>query len=115
MIRWISVATAVALTGCLPLRVEDAPHVEGRVVSERTQQPLRARVYYKGFPEEAVSTTDDGHFELEAVSRWHVVMIGTDRIPLATLVAEAPGHVPTEKAIYFGGPAFTQVLLKPEP
>jgi len=89
--------------------------VTGMVVSEVTQQPLRARIYYKDFPERAFLTTDDGRFELEAVSRWHVLMIGTDRMPLATLVAEAPGHMPTEQPIYFGGPDFVRVVLKPAP
>jgi hypothetical protein len=95
-----------ALAACAPTYLQDAPHVVGRVSTASTSVPIAgARLYYETRPEQVVQTNASGGFDFPAVSSWHTSSLwGPDRFNLSALIVEAPGYVPTKRAIPIKGP-----------
>src|SRR6266699_738111 len=84
--------------GCIPLRVEDTPRVQGLVLDAATNRPVQgARVYFEDFPAHATISGADGSFTLPAVRRWHAVpLVGVmDRFDLMRLSVESPHYART--------------------
>jgi hypothetical protein len=90
----LAVALAQA-AGCIPLRVEDTPRVQGVVVDAATNRPVQgARVYFEDFPAHAAISGADGRFTLPAVRSWRAVpLVGVwDRFDLMRLSVESPHY-----------------------
>jgi hypothetical protein len=82
--------------GCVAWRSDVAGHVWGRVLEQKTQQPVAgARLYDQRYPAQAVITATDGSFDLPEVAAWHrvpMVSRGPDLTHNRFLIIEAPGY-----------------------
>jgi|SRR5437879_4225591 len=94
-VRLSVVVALVQAAGCIPLRIQDTPRVQGVILDAATNQPVQgARVCFEGFAARAVESGVDGSFVLPAVMKWHgVPLVGVmDRFDLMRLTVESPGY-----------------------
>ena len=81
--------------GCV-WRSDVAGHVWGRILDQKTHQPVAgARLYDQRYPLHVASTAADGSFDLPGVMAWHhvaMVVHGPDLTHNHFLIIEAPGY-----------------------
>lgn len=102
------------LTGCAPLPVQETPRITGVVINAKTQLPVPGtNVSYESFPQAAAVTSERGEFEIDAVKRWQVVVLGTDHKPIQLLNVAAQGYKAKQVVVYLGGVTEYSIHLEP--
>ena len=99
------VMASVILASCMPYHITATPKTNGKVVDANSQQPIAGvRVYFKEYPETAVTTNSDGSFEMLNFRKWIVVPLGPFDAapPHGTLVIEAEGYETKEIRDLYG-------------
>jgi hypothetical protein len=92
--RSVVPAVLVALTGCIPHRIQETPHIAGRVVDSATRRPIAgATLQFERFQDQPVVTDADGRFEIPAIYPIELVYLPPSRrSPVCYLRVNAPRY-----------------------
>jgi|GEM_PF-6459969 len=90
---FILVSLMTILSGCV-FPVTKTVHAYGRVLDSTDKRPISdAHVSIEEFPDATVLTAKDGSFDIPEHSEWTIILpIPNDRIPITTIIVNAPGY-----------------------
>jgi hypothetical protein len=102
---------ALLLSGCWPARITYRPGIAGTVLSAEDGTPVIGASVEMTVPRadlvpvSAITTSNEGRFEVEAYYRWGLAFALGERWPAhGTVEISAPGFAPRSQQVIWSGP-----------
>lgn len=106
--------SALALSGCVPVRIAVTPMVKGCIQDAESGQPVKnARISLRAAPKLLAIAGSDGCFSISETKEWTIMPLGAyDLNPVAAFLVEAADYESGTFWVHFGESAVTQRIVK---